>query len=104
MAFILSWLSSESRPFPQSHFQTCITLADFGCSLRVRNLDGYTGLELLEKFKKSNNELWQVCFANILYIIITIFVFCSGHLCRTVPNKEVPHMSGSRCKLCFSRE
>ena len=28
--------------------------------MRVRNLDGYTGLELLEKFKKSNNELWQV--------------------------------------------
>ncbi len=26
----------------------------------MRNLDGFTGLELLEKFKKSNNELWQV--------------------------------------------
>jgi len=41
--------------------QTCITLADFGCSVRERNLDGYTGLELLEKMKKSNNELGQVC-------------------------------------------
>jgi hypothetical protein len=42
------------------YLQTCITLADFGCCLRERNLDGYTGLELLEKLKKTNNELGQV--------------------------------------------
>jgi hypothetical protein len=58
--YFLVWRFNQNPFWITFYLQTCITLADFGCCLRERNLDGYTGLELLEKLKKTNNELGQV--------------------------------------------
>ena len=79
-----------------TYLQTCITLADYGCCLRVRNLDGYTGLELLEKLKKTNNELGQVMFNESVAKHMPTEYFCSGHLCRTAQNRVAQEMSNSR--------